>query len=109
MDGLMKHNFIRCLVFLIYKLYSYILDLGEGVHRRSVERDLIERQAAVHTAEQAVWAQAEIDKEAAIKKLFTKLEAEHEKRVKRLLKTHKEALKVIMLWHVHLKNRHMQS
>ena len=77
--------------FLIYIVTS---DLGESVHRRSVERALIERKAAVHTAEQAIWAQSEMDKENALKKLHTKMEADHEKRVKSLLKHHKEELQV---------------
>ena len=81
--------------FLMKMYYTFLtLDLGESVHQRSVERSLFDRQTAVRAAEQAVWDQAEIEKTEALKRLQIKIGADNEKHLKRIMKQHKEALKV---------------
>ena len=69
-------------------------DLGQAIHRRTLEACGTERQVAVRRAEEAVWAQAENMRQEALEKAARKASLDHEKAVKKLVKAHEKAIKV---------------
>ncbi|XP_074642985.1 uncharacterized protein C6orf163 homolog [Tubulanus polymorphus] len=80
-------------VFIQNFTHRKIIDIGDDLHNRNCEIKDKERVLAVSEAEQRVWAQAELIKEAAIKKNEEKLKIEHEKAIKRIQKENQKAIK----------------
>ena len=70
------------------------IDLGKQLHRRTLEQCHAEKLEAVRTAEQAIRAKAENQKQEALKQLLKKTQQEHEKVVQKLRKEHRKAIQV---------------
>ena len=70
------------------------IDLGKQLHRRTLEQCHVEKLEAVRTAEEAIRAKAENQKQEALKQLLKKTQQEHEKVVQKLRKEHRKAIQV---------------
>ena len=71
-------------------------DLGKQLHRRTLEQCHAEKLEAVRTAEEAVRAKAENQKQEALKLLLKKTQQEHEKAVQKLRREHRKAIQVLL-------------
>ena len=74
--------------------HSHISGLGHELHKRELEKAELEKLKAIRAAEQAVWEQAEIIKQAALGKAREDALAEQETVVKKLKKAHAKAILV---------------
>ncbi|KAJ8317236.1 hypothetical protein KUTeg_005140 [Tegillarca granosa] len=70
-----------------------ILGLGHELHKKTTEKAELEKLSAIRDAEQAVWAEAEQIKVAAVQKCRDECVAEQDRVVKKMTKAHDKALK----------------
>ena len=77
-------------IYICFNVLGYGSEIQKKVHQKQEE----EKKNVVRRSEEEIWQQAEILKEAELKKLREHLKVEHEKNIKKIRKGNEQALKV---------------